>query len=608
MSSESGAGAPQDRPQLISALVSIQAARTPAAVAVMDGDRGVDYATLEARANQLAHHLVARGVGPETPVGVCLFRSVDLVVALLAVWRAGGAYVPLPPDLPPQRIALLIRGTGTGLVLTETETSGVVRGAGAVPLVLDAAGDDLAELPATPPAGPAFADSAAAVLHTSGTTGEPKAVVLHHGGLANRISWMVDGFALDGTDRVLQHTPIGFDAHCWEVFAPLVSGGAVVLAPQEADSDPAELLRTVAEQRVTAFQATPSLLRRLVADGGLTRCEDLRLLFSAGEPLHGELVQRVVTQAPVDLWNTYGPTECSVDVTAFQADPAQWTGPVPIGHPISGQRAVVVGRDGLPVGPGATGELLIGGSAVGRGYLGRPGATAAAFVPDPTATDGSRLYRTGDLVRQLADGSLEFLGRIDDQVKIDGVRIEPAEIEQALLTHPQVTAAAVRAYDAADGAKRLAAYVVTATGPGTDTYTAGPDPAELREFLAGILPSALLPASFMLLEALPPGPDGTVDRRALPAPGTLDADGRPVFRAPLTSTEQAVAEAWAEVLGVAPVGLDDEFFRLGGSSLQLTRMLSALRRSSGKNVQLNGFLQTPTVAAHAELLAALPVG
>ncbi|MFG2823372.1 amino acid adenylation domain-containing protein [Kitasatospora sp. NPDC048365] len=601
MNSESQPGAPKDEPTLISSLVARQASLTPDAVAVVDGDRAVTYAQLDARANQLAHHLIRLGAGPESPVGVCLYRGADLVAALLGVWRAGAAYVPFTPDLPPRRLAQLLTASGAGLVLTETETAGTVRTAGARPVIVDAVRAELDALPAEAPAARAHADNAAYVLYTSGSTGEPKGVVVSHAGIANRVAWAVRACGLGAADRVLQKTTVTFDAHCWEVFAPLTCGGVLVLAPLGAESDPAAMVRAVREQQVTVLQLVPSVLR-LVVEEELAGCEALRLVFSAGEPLHHELVQRLLERLgrPVEVWNTYGPTECSIDITAHKVDTALAAGPVPIGRPISGMRVLVVDRGGNPVGPGTPGELLAGGVGVARGYLGRPGQTAAAFVPDPFATDGSRLYRTGDRVRWRRDGQLEYLGRIDDQVKINGVRIEPAEIEHVLLGHPQVAAAAVAAYEAADGAKRLAAYLVARDGL---------DLAELRGHLAQRLTTPQIPGTFVLLEKLPLGPTGKVDRRALPAPGSLDAAGRPVHRAPVSTAEQAVAAVWREVLKLDRVGLDDDFFQLGGTSLQLTRLVSRLRAATGSTVQLRGFFTATTLAAQAELLSAdLPTG
>jgi amino acid adenylation domain-containing protein len=603
MNSEQHPGAPKDEPVLISSLVARQASLTPDAVAVVDGDRTVTYAELDARANQLAHHLVSLGAGPDVPVGVCLYRGLDLVVSLLGLWRAGAAYVPFTPDLPPRRLARLVEGSGVATVLTETEAAGTIRSAGARPLIVDTIRAELDRMPVTAPEQRASGANAAYVIYTSGSTGEPKGVVVTQAGIANRVDFAVRQAGLGADDRVLQKTTIAFDAHCWEVFAPLTVGGVLVLAPLGVERDPAAMVAAVRDHRVTVLQLVPSVLLLMVEEEALAGCDALRLVFSAGEPLYAELLHRLLDRLgrPVEVWNTYGPTECSIDITAHRADPEQRTGPVPIGRPIPGMRVLVVDRSGRPVGPGTPGELLAGGVGVARGYLNRPGLTAGSFVPDPFAADGSRLYRTGDRVRWRRDGVLEYLGRLDDQVKVNGVRIEPAEIERTLLSHPLVAAATVAAYEGGpDSSKRLAAYLVPR--PGLDLV-------ELRGFLAQLLTAPQLPSAFMLLERLPLGPTGKVDRRALPSPGSLDAGGRPVHRAPVTEAEEAVAAVWREVLKLDLVGLDDDFFQLGGTSLQLTRLVSRLRIATGRSFALRGFFKATTLAAQADLLSVgVPAG
>ncbi|WP_316779508.1 non-ribosomal peptide synthetase [Streptomyces sasae] len=588
---------PSDEAALLAQLVAGQAELTPHAVAVTDGTCSLGYAELDARANRLAHHLLEAGVGPDTVVGVCLPRSVELVVALLGVWRAGGAYLPLTPDLPAARLARLIGDSGAGLVITDAGSARAVRDAGAGPIVLDEPAGRLDTLPSTAPQVRPAAEHLAYVVYTSGSTGEPKGVAVTHGGIANRVRWAVRECGLTERDTVLHKTAVTFDAHCWEVFAPLISGGTVALAPVGAEADPAAMLRAVADRRATVLQVVPSVLRLLLEEDGWGRCDALRLVFSAGEPLTRELVSAVRSRAEVQVWNTYGPTECSIDVTAHRVDPEALTGPVPIGRPITGMRVLVVDAAGRPLGPGRAGELLAGGIGLARGYLGRPALTADRFVPDPFAGDGSRLYRTGDRVRWRNDGVLEYLGRIDDQLKINGVRIEPAEIEAALLAHPSVLTAAVAGYETPNGDRRLAAhYVLRPEAPPAGS-------AELRGFLAESLAPAMVPGTFVEHASLPLGPTGKIDRKALVVPaagsGSGSGGGR---RTPVTEAEQLVAGAWRTVLGADEVGLDDDFFDLGGTSLQLTRLVTRLRELSGTTVALRGLFGATTVAAQAELL------
>ena len=586
---------------LIPELVARQAALTPEAVAVVSGAQLLDYAGLDRRADRLAGRLRASGVGPETPVGVRMARSTDLVVALLAVWRAGAAYLPLDPEAPRARTADLIAATGTRLVLCDAEGADEVSASGAEPLVpadpaspADLAGpgalpeDPSGEGPGTDPGAAAY------ILHTSGSTGTPKGVVVSHESIANRVNWAVRQHGLGAADRVLQKTALVFDAHVWEVFAPLVSGGTLVLAPAGVERDPAAMVRAVGEYRVTVLQVVPSVLRMLVQEDGWQDCSALRLVFSAGEPLHAELVQRLRRLAPVDVWNTYGPTECSIDVTAHRFDPAQEQGPVPIGRPLDRMRVLVVDANGSPVGVGIPGELLAGGVGVARGYHGRPGQTAERFVPDPFAKDGTRLYRTGDRVRWRADGVLEYLGRIDDQVKVNGVRIEPGEVEAVLVAHPEVRGAVVHPYQLPDGSKRLAAYLLLREG----SNPAGLD-LRLRAQLLERLPMTHLPSAYVPLAEFPLGPTGKVDRRALPAPDLVAEPGE----APATDAERMVAAAWQQVLGRQSVARDDDFFSLGGTSLQLTRLATLLRAESGQKITLRALLTTPTVRGQAALIA-----
>ncbi|MGF1426918.1 amino acid adenylation domain-containing protein [Kitasatospora sp. LaBMicrA B282] len=580
-------------------LVARQAAATPDRVAVVDGRVELSYAQLDARANRLAHFLRAEGVGPDRVVGICLRRSADLVVALLAVWRAGGAYLPLDPDQPFARLDWIVKDGGASLVLTEDAVAGVFANAGVPAVAISGLAERVADLPATAPVAVADPAAIAYVIYTSGSTGTPKGVVVTQAGIGNRVGWLLSGPGLGADDRVLQKTALTFDAHCWEVFAPLIAGGAVVLAPAGAERDPAVLLRAAAEYGVTVLQVVPSVLRLLVEEPGWAECGSLRLLFSAGEALHAELVQRVLGLVDVEVWNTYGPTECSIDVTAHRFDRAQLTGPVPIGRPLENMRVLVADANGRPVPIGVAGELCAGGVGVARGYLGRPDLTADRFVPDAFAKDGSRLYRTGDRVRWRKDGVLEYLGRADDQAKVNGVRIEPGEVECALVAHPGVGGAIVTTFTAPDGGLRLAAYVQTRGG---DIL------GELRGFLRERLPETHVPATFIEVEEFPLTSSGKVDRKALPAPG-LDAGGtRTAYRAPRTETEQRIAEVWQELLKVEQVGLDNDFFHLGGTSLQLTRLANRLGRLFGCEVKLRALLAASTVEAQAQLIAPARTG
>ncbi|MEQ4299807.1 amino acid adenylation domain-containing protein [Plantactinospora sp. B6F1] len=579
---------------ILPALVARQVAATPDAVAVLAGDVEVTYAELDRRANRLARYLRDLGAGADTLVGVCLPRGVDLVVALLGVWKAGAGYLPLSPDHPRDWATWVLTDTGAGIVLTGSAHADLVAGTGARVVRLDDISAELAELADEAPTNPATGDHLGYAIYTSGSTGRPKGVMISHAAIANRVDWAVRQHGLGPADRVLQKTALTFDAACWEFFAPLVSGGAVVLAPVGAEHDPAALVRAIRGYGVTVLQGVPSVLRLVADDPGWRDCTSLRLLFSAGEPLHAELCRRLTDGLKVTLWNTYGPTECAIDVTAHPYDPALPTGPVPIGRPLANLRVLVLDPNGDPVPVGVAGELHAGGVGVARGYLGRPDLTAEKFVPDPYGPAGSRLYRTGDLVRWRADATLEYIGRLDHQVKVNGVRIEPGEVESALVAHPDVSAAVVLAVQSADGGKRLVGYVTGERVPAAD---------RLRAFLRDRLPDPMIPAAFVAMPEFPLNSSGKVDRAALPVPDPAAEDGRPPYVAPRTAAERLVARSWAELLKVDRVGAHDDFFSLGGSSLLLTRLANQLRAASGSKVALRGLFAAPTVEQQAKLIA-----
>nr|QEO74410.1 AMP-dependent synthetase and ligase [uncultured bacterium] len=557
----------------------------PSSVAVVAGDRVMSYAQLNFAANQVAHLLAEYGVGPGELVGVCLPRDFDLVVSLMAVWKAGAAYVPLDPGHPVARTAAVLADAAPGVVIADESTVDLVRAAGGTPVLVGDAHGKRGRSPKIAVSGqdPAY------VLHTSGSTGRPKGVVISHAGIGNRIAWAVRAHGMGPRDRVLQKTTLSFDAACWEIFAPLTSRGAVVLAPPGAERDAAAMVTAVGDYGVTILQVVPSMLRLLVEEPGWDRCTALRLLCSAGEPLHAELAQRFLDAVgrDVEVVNTYGPTECSIDVTAHTFDPVRLTGPVPIGGPIDGMRVLVVDPDDQP---GDEGELCVGGVGVAHGYLGRPALTAARFVPDPTGPPGARLYRTGDRVRRRTDGELDYLGRTDDQVKINGVRIEPAEIEGALASHASVLEAAVQPYLLQGGEKRLAAYVRLRADAPRGTYT------WLAAFLAEQLPGTHVPSAFVELRSFPTTASGKLDRAALPPPGA------PRSSALGTAAERRVARVWRELLGLEDVGAHDDFFRLGGTSLQFTRLANRLRAATGKDIPVSTLRTATTVAAQALLV------
>ncbi|MER7780677.1 amino acid adenylation domain-containing protein, partial [Streptomyces sp. NPDC096191] len=540
-------------------LFAEQVARDPGAVAVVCGDERLSYGELDERANRLAKVLVRRGVGPESVVAVMLERSVELVAGLLAVWKAGAAYLPVDPGYPSERLAFTLSDARPSCVLTTRAHAGELPADLTVPVLAvdeaEPAGRDAP--PATAGTRPVLtAGHAAYVMYTSGSTGRPKGVVVTHGGLANHMMWMQRVFGLEASDRVLHKTPFGFDASVWELWWPLMSGAALVIAAPEGHRDPAYLAELMRREEVTVAQFVPSLLSAFTAEAAAVDCASLRMLFCGGEALPGALHERVTDLLDVELYNLYGLTETTVDSTSWHGSPDEGLGgSVPIGRPVDSTRVYVLDRFLEPVPPGVAGELYVAGAGVARGYQGRPGLTGERFVACPFDGPGERMYRTGDLARWTADGQLVFVGRADDQVKIRGFRVEPGEVGAVLSTHPGVGQAVVVAREDAPGDKRLVAYVVLAAE--------GAQGDDLRRFAAERLPEFMVPSAVVVLDELPLSVNGKLDRSALPAPEFSSAGGR----GPASVAEELVCQVFAEVLGVERVGVEDNFFELGGHSL-----------------------------------------
>jgi amino acid adenylation domain-containing protein len=569
-------------------LFARQAARTPERTALVFGDAETTYAELDARANRLAHALRRRGVGPETRVALYLEPSPEAVVALLGVMKAGGAYVPLDVAAPADRLAFLLEDSGAKLVLTTPALSDALPADGPPVLHVDAAA--FVDEPATPPESGVEPRNLAYVIYTSGSTGRPKGVMVPHRGVCNTVENYVREYRVHPDARVLLFAPIHFDASLTDLFTPLCSGAALVVAPREALVPGPELVEFLERNRVTHAKFTPSFLAALP----WAELPHLEAVMTGGEACTAEVVAR---WAPGRRFvNGYGPTETSVRVTAVECTDGART--PPIGPPVANARLYVLDARGelLPV--GVPGELHIGGVGVTRGYLGRPDLTAAQFVPDPFSPEpGARMYRSGDRVRWLADGNLDFVGRVDFQVKIRGFRIEPGEVESALLSHPAVSDAVVVARGDGAGGKRLVGYVVPAAG------REAPGAAELRAHLKAHLPEYMVPSAFAALDALPLTSNGKADRKALPEPDA--APGAEAYVGPRTPAEETLAAIWAETLRVERVGVEDDFFALGGHSLVATRVISRVREAFGAEVPLRALFEAPTVAGLAERVEAL---
>ncbi|MFF4762941.1 amino acid adenylation domain-containing protein [Streptomyces sp. NPDC001292] len=579
------------------------AARTPHATALTDDDQSVDYATLAGRASALSRRLLASGADAGSIVAILSDRTVRVPVAVLAVLGIGAAYVPLDPRAPHRRSAGMLADSGARLLLAAPEHLDAARelaAAAANPvevLALDDATDDVDQLMPLV-GGPGHL---AYVIFTSGSTGRPKGAMVHHRGMVNHLLAKIEDLELTDADSVVANAPLTFDISVWQMLAGLVAGGRVRLVGEDTALDPQALFGRVADERITVLEVVPSLLRTALDAWGSgaepVELPALRWLMVTGEALPPDLCGRWLARYPhIPLVNAYGPTECSDDVTHAVIDAATPLGDVrvPIGAAIRNTRLYVLDNRLQPVPVGVPGELYVGGTGVGYGYVGDPRRTAVTFVSDPFADEpGRRLYRTGDRVRRLPDGQLEFLGRLDHQVKIRGQRIELGEVEAALRAVPAVTDAVVTVGTDPAGQSRLVGHIVGAV-----------DPRQVRTELAGALPEAMVPAALMVLDALPLTPNGKVDRKALPAPdfGALATGSR---RAPRTPQEELLCEVFAEVLGLPRVGPDDDFFDLGGHSLLATRLVNRIRAVFGVELQVRSLFETPTVAG---LAASLSVG
>jgi amino acid adenylation domain-containing protein len=591
-------------------LFEAQAARTPEGVAVVHDGRRVSYRELNEQANQVAHHLRALGVGPEVRVGVCLDRSPELVAGLLGVLKAGGAYVPVDPDDPAGRLAFLLRDARVAVLLTVRGLVPKLAEAGAAAVVcLDADAPAIAARPTENPEPRATPANLAYVVYTSGSTGAPKGVMVSHASLALAYFAWERAYGLrDGVTRHLQAAGVAFDVFTGDWVRALGSGGTLVVCPRETLLDPPALHALMTRERVDFVELVPAvaenLMRHLEESGG--SLDGVKLIAVGSDQWHAGQHERLRRLAgpSARVVNSYGLTEATIDSTFFEgALDGQPPGrPVPIGRPLAGTRVFVLDRAMRPVPAGVPGELFVGGVVVARGYLGRPGLTAGRFVPDPYGpAPGARLYRTGDLARWRPDGTLELVGRADHQVKVRGVRVEPGEVESALLQHESVRSAAVVARDDAAGAKRLAAYVVPADPQ------APPDPQALRRWLKDRLPDPMVPPSLVVLDALPLTPNGKVDRRALAAlePPPAPRDPAADTAAPRTPVEEQLVRLTSDVLGGASVGVHDNVFELGVDSIRVIQIV-ALARKGGLRLEPGQFFRHQTVAELAAVVAVEP--
>ncbi len=567
-----------------------QAARTPEAVAVVYEGAALTYAELEGRANQLARYLQAQGVGPETVVGLLQERSLELVVSLLGVLKAGAAYLPLDAGYPEARLRYMLKDAGVRVLLTEPELLARVGAADCEVVCVGAEWARIAECSAAPVVSSVSAANVAYVIYTSGSTGQPKGVMITHAAISNHMQWMQQAYGLQAEDAVLQKTPFSFDASVWEFYAPLLSGARLVMARPGGHQDSQYLVRVMQEEQVSILQGVPSLLRLLASEAGLSGC-GLRRVFSGGERLAVELAAQLWERLPgVELINLYGPTEATIDATYWQCEAGA---DIPIGRAVANLQTFIVDERQELAPVGVRGELLLGGLGLARGYLNAADKTAEKFIPNPFSdVAGARLYRTGDEVRYRVDGVIEYLGRRDQQVKLRGYRIELEEIEVKLRAHAAVKDVVVLVRE-----ERLVGYVVASGEISV---------SELRQHLQGALPDYMIPAAWVFLKTLPLTPNGKLDKRALPAPDESRPDLETPFVKPRTEAEQALANIWADVLGVDHVGIFDNFFELGGDSILGIQIVA---RANQVNIRLTPrqLFQYQTIAALQDVAELAPI-
>ncbi|WP_437675091.1 amino acid adenylation domain-containing protein [Sorangium sp. So ce131] len=618
----------------VHALFEAEAARRPTAVALIHGDEQLTYAAVDERASRLAHHLRRLGVGPETRVGVCLDRSADLVVSVLAVLKAGGAYVPLDPTHPPDRLRFQLADAAVAVLITRSAPSERLPATSAAVVCLDRDADVIAASPARLDPAPARSlDHLAYVLYTSGSTGRPKGVMVTHRTLASAFAAWREVYRLPAEElRVLQLANPAFDVWTADWVRALCSGGTLVVAPHEAALDPAALSSLLRRERVTVVDLVPALLKLLLAqwdrDGEGTEGEGTEGEGTEGEGTEGEGTAGEGTGSlrllivGSDAWSMrdyarlrarcaphtrilscYGVTEATIDSAWFEGAPPAASSPealVPLGRAFPGTRLHVLDRYGQPLPVGVPGELWIGGAGVARGYWQKPGLTAERFTPDPFSGEpGARLYRTGDRARRLPDGTLEFLGRVDHQVKLRGLRVELTEIEACLRLHPDLRDAAVALKGGPDRDRRLVGYLV----PAPDR---APRSDAVRQFLREHLPEVMIPSAFMALDALPLNPNGKVDREALPLPEEQGEVSASAATPPRTELERTIAAVWQEVLLASRIGVEDNFFDLGGHSLLVARVRTRLREQLNREVAMLDLFKHPTIASLAAALSAGP--
>ncbi|MBW4635047.1 MAG: amino acid adenylation domain-containing protein [Iphinoe sp. HA4291-MV1] len=602
--------------QCIHELFTTQVEQTPDAIAVVFENEQLTYRDLNIRANQLAHHLQSLGVEPDVLVGICMERSLEMVVGVLGILKAGGAYVPLDPTYPKERLAFMLEDTQATILLTQQNLVASLPKHRAKVICLDADWEIIAQESADNPTGAVIPVNLAYIIYTSGSTGQPKGVMIPHKGIVNRLVSGTIRYQLTSNDRVLQKTSFSFDVSVWEMFGALLSGSRLVMARPGGHQDPSYLVKVMAQQQITLVDFVPAMLQLVLEQPGLEGCISLRYVTCGGEALPLEVRDRFFALlSSVELHNCYGPSEVSIDATYWVCD--RHSSIISIGRPIANQQVYILDEHLQPVPVGVPGELYVGGAGLARGYLNRPDLTAEKFIPHPFSDErGAYLYKTGDLALYLPDGNIEFLGRLDDQVKVRGFRLELGEIEVILRRHPSVEDVAVVVQDDTSNdasCKRLLAYLVPKQrhqqiefwpSVGEYPYHQQFSVKSLRTYLSSYLPDYMIPGTFVTLPQMPRTPNGKLDYRALPAPDIASFEQTGTYVPPTTGLEEALAMIWSEILQLERVGIHDNFFELGGHSLLAIQVISRIRDLFRVELPLHSLFEAATVAKLSQILIA----
>ncbi len=577
-------------------LFEAQEAKTPNALAVVFEGAQLTYRELNRRANNLAHYLQRLGVGPEVLVGIFMERSLEMIIGIYGTLKAGGAYVPLDPEYPMERVAFMLEDTNVSVLLTQERLVAGLPEHGAKLLCVDADRLDISKESADNPVSGTTADNLAYVIYTSGSTGKPKGVMNCHRGVCNRLLWMQEAYKLSESDSVLQKTPFSFDVSVWEFFWPLLVGARLIVAPPGKHKDSTYLVKLIADRKITTIHFVPTMLQIFLEEKDLEGCKSLKRIICSGEELSYMLQERFFAKFNAELHNLYGPTEAAIDVTYWACQNDGDRQIVPIGRPVANTQIYVLDQEMQPVPVGIPGELYIGGVQVARGYLNRPELTAERFVADPFSDKpGARLYKSGDKACYLPGGELRYLGRVDHQVKINGVRIELGEIESFIKAHPDVKQAVVAAREDEPGNKRLVAYLVPKNGKRIVN-------SRLLSYLQKKLPGSMIPSAFVMLDVIPTMPNGKIDRHALPAPGRDRPELDQAYIPPKGQLDMYLASLWREILYLDRIGIHDRFFELGGTSIKAAQFINKLQQELDENIYIVSIFEAPSIAEYRAFL------